>query len=119
VKIGVRRRRHGQNMLSRRQKSVVAVTLYDVRHVSAVDLEIDTDVPSEIRCSQNYQMPGGSSSGAAQGDREDENENYEELPQVICQSRHTVILARIFFSVADSITELHALAICPRSASMQ
>jgi hypothetical protein len=52
-------------MLSRGQKTVVAATLHDVCHVSAIDLEVNSNVPSEVRHSVHDQESGGLTGDAA------------------------------------------------------
>ena len=38
-------------MRPRWQPSAIAATVYDISHRSAIDLKMETDVPSEVRCS--------------------------------------------------------------------
>ena len=39
------------------QPSAIAVTLYDVRDGPAIDLKIETEIPSEVRCSIHDEPP--------------------------------------------------------------
>ena len=40
-----------QNMRPRWQQSAIAATEYDISHRPAVDLEIEPEIPSKVRCS--------------------------------------------------------------------
>jgi len=42
---------NGQHMRPGWQPSAIAVTLYDVRHRPAINLKIESEIPSEVRCS--------------------------------------------------------------------
>jgi hypothetical protein len=53
-------------------------TLYDIRDGPAVDLEIETQIPSKVRRPENDQMPTGLSDGGSNRNRADENKNQEE-----------------------------------------
>jgi hypothetical protein len=51
-RLGVALRRHledGQNMRSRWQQSAIVATEYDISHRPAVDLKMETDIPSKVR----------------------------------------------------------------------
>ena len=39
------------------QPSAIAVTIYDVRDGSAIDLKIESEIPSEVRCSIHGEPP--------------------------------------------------------------
>jgi len=41
----------GQNMRPRWQQSAIVATQYDISHRPAVDLKMETEIPSEVRCS--------------------------------------------------------------------
>jgi hypothetical protein len=40
---------HSQHMGPRWQPGAIAATLYDVRHRPAIDLEVESEIPSEVR----------------------------------------------------------------------
>jgi hypothetical protein len=64
-------------MRPRRDEVVVAPPLDDVRHVSAIDLEVKSNVPSEIGRPQNNKTPAGFARGAGNRDRRDTNQNQK------------------------------------------
>ncbi len=76
-------------------KSVVVAILNDVCHVSAIDLKMDSDIPSKVRRPENDQMPTGLSGGGSNRYRTNKDENEQESAEVISQSRHRLILAQI------------------------
>jgi hypothetical protein len=49
---------HGQHMMAGWQPGTIGVTLRDVRHRPAVDLEIEREVPSEVRRPVHDQVTG-------------------------------------------------------------
>jgi hypothetical protein len=82
-------------MLSRGQKTVVAATLHDVCHVSAIDLEVNSNVPSEVRHSVHDQESGGLSGRSSDRDNPNESTNQKESADVFSQAAHALIIARI------------------------
>jgi hypothetical protein len=65
-------------MLSGWQPCVIAATLHDVRDGSAVDLKIESQIPSKVRRPQNDQMPTRLSSGGSNRNPTNERKNQEE-----------------------------------------
>jgi len=65
-------------MLPGWQPCVIAATLHDVRNGSAVDLKIESQIPSKIRRPDNDQMPTRLSGGGSDRNRANENKNEEE-----------------------------------------
>jgi hypothetical protein len=62
--------------------------LDDVRHVSAIDLEMESNVPSEIGGPENNQTPVGLAGGAANRDRRNTNQDQKTSADVASQSHH-------------------------------
>jgi hypothetical protein len=65
-------------MLPSWQPCVVVTTLYDVRDGRAVDLKIESQIPSKVRRPENDQTPSGLSGGGSNRNRTDERKNQEE-----------------------------------------
>jgi hypothetical protein len=72
-------------MLPGWQPCVIVATLYDIRDGPAVDLKIESQIPSKVRRPENEQMPtrssaGGSrsSGGGSNRSRADASKNQEE-----------------------------------------
>jgi len=65
-------------MLPGWQPCVIVATLHDVRDGPAVDLKIESQIPSKVRRPENDQMPTRSSSGGSDRNRANESENQEE-----------------------------------------
>jgi hypothetical protein len=82
-------------MLPGWQPCVIVATLDNVRNGPAVDVKFESQIPSEVRRSENDQMPAGLSGGAAHRHRRNKDENEQESAEVISQSCHTLIVARI------------------------
>jgi hypothetical protein len=64
-------------MRPRRDEAVVASPLDDVRHVSAIDLEVESNVPPEIGRPENNQTPAGLAGGAANRDHRNANQDQK------------------------------------------
>jgi len=69
--------------------------LNDVRHVSAIDLEMDSNVPSKVRRSQNDQTPTRLGGGSSDRDNPNESTNQKDSADVFSQAAHALIIARI------------------------
>lgn len=86
-------------------------TLYEGRGGPAVDLKIETQIPSEVRRPENDQMPTGLSARTHRREHANENENEKQSAEVISQASHKLIVARI-----SSGSRL-LFIICPRLQS--
>jgi hypothetical protein len=82
-------------MLPGWQPCVIVATLYEGRDGPAVDLKIETQIPSEVRRPENDQMSTGLSARAHHRGRGNENENEKHSAEVISQASHKLIVARI------------------------
>jgi hypothetical protein len=82
-------------MLPGWQPCVIVATLDNVRNRPAVDLKIESQIPSEVRRPENDQMSTRSGGSGSNRNRTNEDENEQESAEVISQSRHTLIVARI------------------------
>ena len=69
-------------MLPGWQPCVIVVTLYDARDGPAVDLKIETQIPTEVRRPENDQMPTRLSARAPHRERTNKNENENESAEV-------------------------------------
>jgi hypothetical protein len=69
-------------MLPGWQPSVVLATPYDIPDGPAVDLKVESQIPSKIRRPGNDQMPTGLSARAPHRERTNENENEKQSAQV-------------------------------------
>jgi hypothetical protein len=58
-----------------RHEVIVAASLHDVGDRSAVDLKIESDVPSKVRGPQNDQTPTRLSGGGSDRDGANKNKN--------------------------------------------
>ena len=65
-------------MLPGWQPGVIAATLYDVPDGPAVDLKIESQIPSKVRRPENDQMPTGLSEAGSSGNRANEGKNQKE-----------------------------------------
>jgi hypothetical protein len=65
-------------MTARRHKVIVAVSLHNVGDRSAIDLQIENDIPSKVRTPQNNQTPTGLSGGSSARDCANKNKNQTE-----------------------------------------
>jgi hypothetical protein len=57
-------------------------TLYEIPDGPAVDLKVESQIPSKIRRPENDQMPTGLSARAPHRERTNENENENESAEV-------------------------------------
>jgi len=60
------------------QPCVIAAALYDVPDRPAIDLEIESQIPSKVRRPENDQMPTWLSGGGSDRNRANESKNQEE-----------------------------------------
>jgi len=65
-------------MLPGWQPCVIAATLYDVRDGPAIDLKIESQIPSKVRRPENDQMPTRLSGGGSDRNRANKSKNQEE-----------------------------------------
>jgi len=65
-------------MAPRGHKVIVASSLHNVDDRSAIDLKIESDVPSKVRGPQNDQTPARLSGGAPIRDYANKNKNQKE-----------------------------------------
>jgi hypothetical protein len=73
-------------MLPGWQPCVILATLDNVRNAPAVDLKVETQIPSEVRCSENDQMstrssapmPARAGDSGSNRNRANETKNQEE-----------------------------------------
>jgi hypothetical protein len=65
-------------MLPGWQPCVIVATLDNGRHGPAVNLKIESDIPSEVRRPENEQMPTRLSGSGSKGNRVNESKNQEE-----------------------------------------
>jgi hypothetical protein len=65
-------------MTPRRHEVIVAASLNNVGDRSAVDLKIESDVPSKVRGPQNNQTPTRLSGGGSDRDCANKNKNQKE-----------------------------------------
>ena len=65
-------------MLASWQPCVVVTTLYDARDGPAVDLKVESHIPSKVRRPENDQTPSGLSGGGSNRSYANKNKNEEE-----------------------------------------
>jgi len=65
-------------MLPGWQPCVILPTLDNVSNAPAIDLEIESQIPSKVRRPDNDQMPTRLSGGGSDRNRANENKNQEE-----------------------------------------
>jgi hypothetical protein len=65
-------------MLPGWQPCVIEATLDNVRNGPAVDLKIESQIPSKIRRSEDHQMPARSSGSGSNRNRANESKDQEE-----------------------------------------
>jgi hypothetical protein len=65
-------------MLTGWQPCVIVATLYDVPDGPAIDLEMESQIPSKVRRPENDQAPTGLSGGGSERNRGDDSKNQEE-----------------------------------------
>ncbi len=69
-------------MLPGWQPCVIVATPYDIPDGPAVDLKVESQIPSKIRRPGNDQMPTGLSARAHHRERTNENENEKQSAEV-------------------------------------
>jgi len=69
-------------MLTGWQPRVIVATPYDIPDGPAVDLKVESQIPSKIRRPVNEQMPTGLSARAPHRERTNENENEKQSADV-------------------------------------
>ena len=86
-------------MLPGWQPCVIVATLYDIRNRPAVDLKVESQIPSKVWRPENEQMPtrssaGGSrsSGGGSERNRADQSKNQEESAARVIFWFHTSML---------------------------
>ncbi len=85
-------------MLPGWQPCVVVAALYDVPDGPAVDLKIESQIPSKVRRPENDQMPTGLSGGGSDRNRADESKNQEEpVGRVISWFHSSMLRSGIVF----------------------
>jgi hypothetical protein len=82
-------------MLPGWQPCVIVATLHEGRDGPAVDLKVESQIPSKIRRPGNEQMPTGLSGGVSNRYRRNRDENEQESAEVISENRHRLTLAQI------------------------
>jgi hypothetical protein len=60
------------------QPCVIVATLYDAPDGPAVDLKIESQIPSKVRRPENDQTPSGLSGGGSDRNRANESKNQED-----------------------------------------
>jgi hypothetical protein len=61
------------------QNAIVAASLHNVRGRSPIDLKMESQIPSKIRCSQDNETPARLSGGSSNHDYANESKNQKEL----------------------------------------
>ena len=69
-------------MLPGWQPCVIVATPYDIPDGPAVDLKVESQIPSKIRRPRNDQMPTGLRARAPHRERTNENENEKQSADV-------------------------------------
>jgi hypothetical protein len=82
-------------MLPGWQPCVILATLDNTRDRPAVDLKIESQIPSKVRRPQNDQMPTRLSTGSADRDYASESKNQKESVDVVGEAAHALIVARV------------------------
>jgi hypothetical protein len=65
-------------MLPGWQPCVIVATLYEVRDGPAVDLKIESQIPSKVRRPENDQIPTRSGTSSSNRNRANESKNQQE-----------------------------------------
>jgi len=82
-------------MATCRQPTVIVAPLYDVRDRPAIDLEMESQIPSKVRRPQNDQTPTRLGGGSYDRGNPSERKNQKESADVVSQAAHALIIARI------------------------
>ena len=65
-------------MTSRWHKMIVATSLHNIRDRSAIDLKIESQIPSKVRGPQNNKTPTRLSGGSSDRDHANKNKNKKK-----------------------------------------
>ena len=91
----IRHRRNGQKMAPGLDAVIVPATLDNVRNRLAIDLQINSNIPAEVRRSDHNEAATWLSRGVGYGDCREEDENQKKSADTPSQAPHDFVVARL------------------------
>jgi len=80
-------------MVARWHPRVILATLHNGANGSAIDLEVEPQIPSKIWCPQDNKMRPRLSAGSSDRDNPSIGKNQKHSADVISQAAHALIVA--------------------------
>ena len=87
--------RNGQNMAPGRDAVIVPATLDNVRNRLAIDLQIGSNIPAEVRRSNHNETATRLSRGIGYRDSREDDKNQKKSADTVGQNPHDFVVARL------------------------